>query len=131
MSRGTPRLRGNSGPIQIERTAQGIAEIRAEDADDALFGLGYCHGRDRGLQMRLVRTFGRGETCQRLRDSEAMFAIDRFFRRLNFCGDAVEQTAALTPRVQRGNEAYGQGVNLAFEEPRCSLGAARPRREFP
>ena len=116
MSQERSMLRGKAGPIRIERTEKGIAQITAEDADDALLGLGYCHGRDRGLQMRLVRIFGRGQACERLRDSDAMLEIDRFFRRLNFCGDAAEQTAALTPRVQQGNEAYGYGVNLAFEE---------------
>lgn len=109
-------LRGNAGPIQIERAESGIALITAQDADDALLGLGYCHGRDRGLQMRLVRIFGRGQCCERLRDSEAMLEIDRFFRRLNFSGDATEQTEALSPRARTGNEAYGRGVNLAFEE---------------
>src|SRR4051794_12324117 len=116
MSQERSTLQGKAGPIRVERTEKGIAQITAEDADDALLGLGYCHGRDRGLQMRLVRIFGRGQACERLRDSDAMLEIDRFFRRLNFCGDAAEQTAALTPRVQQGNEAYDYGVNLAFEE---------------
>src|SRR4051794_17841723 len=114
MSQERSTLQGKAGPIQIERTEKGIAQITAEDADDALLGLGYCHGRDRGLQLRLVRIFGRGQCCERLRDSEAMVEIDRFFRRLNFCGDAAEQTAALSPRARTGNEAYSQGVNLAF-----------------
>lgn len=115
MSRRGTTLKGESGPIRIDRDERGNAIITAKQADDALFGLGYCHARDRGLQMRLVRILGRGQACERLRDDAEMLEIDRFFRRLNFCGDAAEEAAALTPRARSGCDAYCRGVNQWFE----------------
>ena len=109
-------LRGASGTIRVERNDQGTALITAEDPDDALLGLGYCHARDRALQMRLVRTLGRGEASEHLSASDEMLEIDHFFRRLNFGGDAAEQEAALPPRARKGAAAYCEGVNLGFEE---------------
>src|SRR4051794_21375359 len=116
MGRRREALQGSAGPIRLGRNDEGTALVAAEDADDALHGLGYCHGRDRGLQMRLLRVLGRGESCERLRDTEEMLDIDRFFRRLNFCGDAAEQEAALTPRARAGCDAYCRGVSRAFRE---------------
>src|SRR5262245_50626083 len=115
MSRRGMMLPGTAGPIQLERDEKGNAVMTARAADDALFGLGYCHARDRGLQMRLVRILGRGRACERLDDSDEMLEIDRFFRRLNFCGDAAEQDASLSPRARAGCDAYCRGVNQAFE----------------
>src|SRR3954470_14620346 len=106
MSRHASTLRGANGPIGVGRNAAGSALVSAADVDDAQYGLGYCHGRDRGLQMRLVRILGRGEAAERLRDTDAMVEIDRFFRRLNFCADAAEQEAELTPRARSGCRAY-------------------------
>src|SRR5262245_46671383 len=109
-------LEGTGGPIGLGRTAEGIAQVWAEDLGDVLHGLGYCHGRDRGLQMQLLRILGRGQSCERLRDTDEMLQIDRFFRRLNFCGDAAEEEAALGPRARTACAAYCQGVSRAFRE---------------
>ncbi len=94
-------LRGRSGTVRIERTDAGVAQVTSDDFNDALLGLGYCHARDRGLQMLFVRTLGRGEGSQRLQASNELLASDRFFRRLNFGGDALSQWEALTPRAGR------------------------------
>src|SRR4051812_46268 len=109
-------LEGTKGPIRLGRTAEGIALVWAEDVDDVLHGLGYCHGRDRGLQMQLLRILGRGQSCERLRDNAAMLEIDRFFRRLNFCGDAAQEEAELSPRTRTSCAAYCRGVSQAFRE---------------
>src|SRR5882724_4543815 len=116
MSRQASTLRGTKGPIRIGRNDEGVAVVSAGDVVDAQYGLGYCHGRDRGLQMRLLRILGRGEAAERLRDTDEMVEIDRFFRRLNFCGDAAEQEAELTPRARSGCQAYCAGVSQAFRD---------------
>jgi penicillin amidase len=115
MKRNRTALQGVSGPVNIERNRDGVATITANEADDALFGLGFCHARDRGLQMRLLRIIGRGQGCERLAGSDEMLALDSFFRRMNFCGDAREQEAALSPRARAGVMAYCHGVDLGFE----------------
>lgn len=108
-------LEGRAGKVVIGRDVDGVAEIEARDVADTLFGLGFCHARDRALQMRLLRILARGEACQRLADSEEMLALDRFFRRLNFGGDAARQEAVLSPRARAGVDAYCRGVAEGFE----------------
>lgn len=109
-------LGGTSGAVRIDRDDDGVAEVEAEALDDALFGLGYCHARDRGLQMRMVRILARGQGSRWLESSDEMLEIDRFFRRLNFGGDADDQEAALTPRARTAVDAYCRGVDEAFRD---------------
>jgi len=114
--KGSPTLQGLAGPIRLDRTPQGTARITADDLDDAITGLGYWHGKDRGLQLRLVRLFGQGRCCELLRDEPELFELDRFFRRLNFGRDAESQTQSLAPRTRRWSDAYCRGINQAFDE---------------
>lgn len=109
-------LDGNGGPITIARDRDGVPQIHAAVVDDALFGLGYCHARDRGLQMLLVRTLARGEASAKLKATADMLALDRFFRRMNFGHDAEAELARLSPRARDGQEAYCRGVNAYFDE---------------
>lgn len=109
------KLHGASGPVRISRGEGGVAEIDAEDLGDALLGLGYCHARDRALQMLFVRILGRGEASLRLRSDDEMFALDRDFRRLDLGRDSVAQWLALSDRGRSGLDAYCRGINLGFE----------------
>ena len=68
--------------MRLERNDQGVAHISAGDVDDAHFGLGFCHARDRGLQMLLVRILGQGRGCEQLQDTaEMLVATDDYRRR--------------------------------------------------
>ncbi len=78
--------------------------------------------------MLFVRTLGRGEGSQRLQASDELLASDRFFRRLNFGGDALSQWEALTPRARAGLEAYCRGVILGFE--RFGIPWVSPQRQI-
>ena len=115
MSRPTS-LSGPSGPIVLDRDENGVALIRAGSSIDALRGLGYCHARDRGLQMLFVRILGRGQASRWLEATDKMLAIDKYFRRLDFLGDVETEFAALTPSARAAVEAYSAGVNTYFEE---------------
>jgi penicillin amidase len=115
MSQRETTLSGTSGPVRIERNEQGVAQISAEDLDDTWLGLGFCHARDRGLQILFVRILGRGEASQRLGATDELLALDRFFRRMNFHRDGPGEFDALSPRARKGVEAYCRGINLAFE----------------
>src|SRR5437016_5756760 len=83
MSEHPVNLAGKIASVRLERNEQGVAHITADSLDDAHLGLGFCHARDRGLQMLLVRVLGRGRACEQLQDSEEMLVFDRFFRRWN------------------------------------------------
>jgi len=115
MIRRRQRLKGVSGTIVIGRTKDGVAEIEAEDLNDALQGLGYCHGRDRALQMRLVRILARGRASEILESSDEMLDLDQFLRRLNFSSDVAQQEEALSSSTRSALASYNRGVNSAFE----------------
>ena len=114
MSRSDRPLAGQSGPITLDRDEAGVAIIRAGSRDDALRGLGYCHARDRGLQMLFVRILGRGQGSRWFEGSDRMLAIDRFFRRVDFLSDVEAEFAALRPSARSAVEAYAAGVNAGF-----------------
>jgi penicillin amidase len=115
MGRRAMVLEGTSGSVRITRDHHGVPQIEATSLADTQLGLGYCHARDRGLQMMMVRLLGRGRICECLHDNEEMLAVDRFFRRLGFSRDAEAEEAVLTPRARAGVEAYNLGVNAYFE----------------
>jgi penicillin amidase len=97
----------------LERDEWGVPHVRAADEVGLYWGMGYFHARDRGLQMLLFRILGRGEACRCLEDSDAMFEVDRFFRRMNW-RDAASATAAMQGRVRELVDAYVAGVDAAF-----------------
>lgn len=105
---------GRSGSVRIERDAAGLAHISADHLADALWGLGYAHARDRGLQMLLVRILGRGQASELLAADEPSLDLDRFFRGLNFGADFRAESAALAPRARELAVAYCGGVNRYF-----------------
>jgi penicillin amidase len=108
-------LPGKSGPVKIERNEVGVAHITATDLNAVYYGLGFCHARDRGLQMLLVRILGRGEASEFLQSTDELLALDRFFRRANLGSDSRSEEAALCDRTRSASETYCQGVNRYFE----------------
>lgn len=60
-SRGTIRLPGLAGPVEVVRDHHGVPTITATDELDAWRVLGYLEAQDRFLQMDLLRRAGAGE----------------------------------------------------------------------
>ena len=102
--------------IQIGRDAHGVAHIRANNRVDLYWGQGFVHGRDRGLQLLLMRILGKGRACELLEDSDEMLAIDQFFRRMNWCGHTEEPLRQLTAEERLILEAYSDGINTALKK---------------
>jgi penicillin amidase len=109
-------LSGQAGPVRLERDDAGVAHITAASLDDALFGEGVCHARDRGLQILLMRILGQGRGCELLEDSAELLVWDRYFRRWNLGADAASEEAAISERARSAIEAYCRGVNLFFSK---------------
>lgn len=109
-------LSGQAGPVRLERNADGVAHITAVTLDDAILGEGFCHARDRAMQILLMRIFGRGQACEFLEDSAELLVWDRFFRRWSLRADAAREEAALSPRARSAIEAYCRGVNRWFSK---------------
>ena len=100
--------------LDISRDKNGVRHVNAATETDLYRGLGYCHARDRGLQMLLVRILGRGRGSEILDASDEMLGIDRFFRRLNLGEGAEEELTRCDPHTRELAEAYCTGVNEAF-----------------
>ncbi|MBI5506673.1 MAG: penicillin acylase family protein [Deltaproteobacteria bacterium] len=100
----------------IRRDQAGVPHIEGKDWPQVFRGLGYCHARDRGLQMLTMRTLGRGRASELLAGSDENLAIDLFFRRMNWAGGAEQEAARFAPEVAPLVAAYCQGANQRFAE---------------
>jgi penicillin amidase len=107
------RIRGDA-VIDLRRDAHGIRHVSASSERDLYRGLGFCHARDRGLQMLLTRILGRGRAAELLADTDDMVRIDRFFRRLGLADDAHAEGTRLDPDTRLLVEAYCEGANEAI-----------------
>ena len=100
---------GPRAEIHIERDADGVPVISAQDDEDAAFGLGFVHAQDRLFQMELQRRYGAGRLAE-IFGREAL-TIDRQMRVLGLYRAAEAEIPFLSARVRRGLEAYAAGVN--------------------
>ncbi len=111
--------------VEIRRDRHGVphVEVRSPsggtpaggDLAGVLWGMGYCHALDRGLQMLLMRILGRGRASELLESSDAMLEVDRFFRRMGWHGELSQQLEQLDEPSRQLVDAYCQGVNARFD----------------
>lgn len=116
---GAVRVAGTSGVVTIETDDHGVPTIRADDPEDALFGLGYVHARDRLWQMEFQRRAGAGRLAEAL--GPKLLETDRFLRTIGFRRAAETALPALSRRSRRLLEAYVRGMNQFL-----ATSAARP-----
>ena len=110
-TRGTQRVGGLAGEVRISRDAWGIPHVDARTDADAWFGLGFCHGQDRGFQLELLVRAGRGTLSELL--GAATIPIDRLTRTLGFRRLADAQLPMIVPDMRVLLDAYVAGVNAA------------------
>ncbi|MCX5993385.1 MAG: penicillin acylase family protein, partial [Chloroflexi bacterium] len=103
-------------PGKIWRDKHGVCHVDGKDREEALELMGYAHGRDRGMQMLLMRILGQGRTSELLDSSDEMLEIDRFFRRMNWAGSTSTEVAKFSPAAKEIADAYNRGVNKALSE---------------
>ena len=106
---GELRLPGLEGPVQVVRDRYGVPTIRAGNAADAAFGLGFAHAQDRFAQMELMRRGGSGRMSELI--GGMALGFDRYTRGLGLRRQAERQAAALPPDLLQVAEAYAAGVN--------------------
>jgi penicillin amidase len=110
---------GPKAEIRIERNADGVPLIAAQDDEDAAFGLGFVHAQDRLFQMELQRRSGAGRLAE-IFGREAL-TIDRQMRVLGLYRAAEVEIPFLSSAVRRGLEAYAAGVNAFLGSRRGAL----------
>lgn len=115
--------------MDIRRDTEGIAHISGCDQREVFYGLGYAHGRDRALQLLLMRILGQGRACELLSADDEMLEIDMFFRRMNWAGRTGKEIQKIPPEAMAVCDAYCSGVNKAIGERKpweCRLLGYRP-----
>ena len=100
----------------IWRDENGVPHIEARDESGLYWGQGYVHARDRGLQMLMMRILIQGRASEYLDSSDATLDVDRFFRRMNWCGHMASEIAALSCEASEHLKHYCDGANSAFAE---------------
>ena len=111
-TRGELRVEGLRSDITVRRDRWGIPHIDASSDADAWFGLGFCHGQDRGFQLELLARAGRGTLSELL--GEATLPLDRLSRTLGFHRVARAQLPELDSDMRDALDAYVAGVNAAI-----------------
>ena len=115
---GTVRVRGIHAPVFLDTDARGVPTVRAQSADDALFGLGWAHARDRLWQMELQRRIGAGRLSEAL--GEKLLPTDRFLRTIGFRRAAEDALRSLSPAARASVASYRAGVNAFLASTRTT-----------
>ncbi|WP_105166546.1 penicillin acylase family protein [Pseudoalteromonas sp. T1lg23B] len=106
---GKQSSRAISADIKIARDSLGQAVIKAQNRQDAAYGLGFAHGQDRFFQMDLLRRNAAGELSELF--GEAALNLDKQMRFHQF-RERSEQIYAQLPQSHKNVlTAYTQGVN--------------------
>jgi penicillin amidase len=101
---------------QIWRDSHGVCHAQGKDKKDAFGLMGYAHGKDRGMQILLMRILGQGRASEILDASDEILEVDKFFRRMNWTGATSAEIEKFSPETKEVSDAYCKGVNRAFSE---------------
>lgn len=109
---GTVRLAGPDAAIRIRRDRFGVPYIDAETDHDAWFGLGFCHGQDRGGQLEITKRLLDG-TLSAVAGPDTV-PLDRLSRRLGLGRAAAAQFEVADPDIRAQLDAYAAGINAGM-----------------
>ncbi len=110
-TQGSVRVDGLGDEVTIRRDRWGIPHVEAASDADAWFGLGFCHGQDRGFQLEILARAGRGTLSEVL--GAPALPIDRLSRTLGFHRLAAAQLGVIDTDVRATVEGYVAGINAA------------------
>ena len=102
--------------FDIRRNEFGVPHITAETTAGLFTGLGYAHGRDRGMQTIFMRVLGQGRVSEILDSSDKSLGIDTFFRWMNWAGRMEGHLDRLTTPAREILDGYCEGLNRALSE---------------
>ncbi len=107
---GSLQLKGLSGPVQVERDAQGIPQVYADSTADLFRAQGYVQAQDRFYEMDVRRHFTAGRLSEMFGSSEV--DNDAFIRTLGMRQAAQQEwDTQLSPETKANVQAYTDGVN--------------------
>lgn len=103
------------------RDDAGVPHVSAAGWHDALYALGYLHGRDRLTQMYFARAVASGRAAERIANRPELLEMDLFLRRAGLDRHLKREAAALPPRVVQQIDWYCRGVNDSLKEVSGSM----------
>ncbi len=110
---------GPKAEIRIERDADGVPRVIAQDDEDLAFGLGFVHAQERLFQMELQRRYAAGRLAEIL--GPQAVAADRQMRVLGLYRAAEAEIPFLSAEMKRALDAYAAGVNAFLQSRRGAL----------
>jgi penicillin amidase len=108
--------------VEVYRDDAGVPHITGERLEDALFGLGYAQGTDRGTQLLFSYSVASGRGAQDIANTPELVETDTFFRRIGLHTGVKEEAATLSPANRLLIDAFCAGVNEGLQ----SLGRTWP-----
>ncbi|WP_372365603.1 penicillin acylase family protein [Candidatus Uabimicrobium sp. HlEnr_7] len=102
--------------ILFKRLKNGVLCVEANNQEDMYFGNGYAQAVDRAMQMILTRIIGQGRICELLKNSDATWEVDVFFRRMNWQKNAERELEKMSAENIAKLTAWCKGVNHALRE---------------
>lgn len=105
---------GAPAGLTVVRDEHGVPHVRGQDLGAVLWGLGYCHALDRGLQLLLTRVLAQGRASECLAATPEALEVDRFFRRLNWRSGAESELERLSAETAAHLASYVAGVNASL-----------------
>jgi len=121
-SKKTISIRGpKPAGLSITRDDAGVPHIQANNLIDLTWGVGYCQAIDRATQLQLMRVIGQGRLCELLDDTDDNFAIDRFFRQMNWSHNDKKELNKLSSETREWCQALCDGINTGLSAKPISV----------
>ncbi|MFH8490578.1 penicillin acylase family protein [Streptomyces longisporoflavus] len=109
-TKGTIKLDGLSGPVDVKRDGNGIPQIYAESDADLFMAQGFVQAQDRFWEMDVRRHTTSGRLSEMFGKSQVK--TDEFLRTLGWHRVAQkEYDSKLSPETKKYLQAYSKGVN--------------------
>ena len=115
---------GLSAPVKVARDSADITHIKAESPHDAWFSLGYVHAQERGWQLEFNRRVMLGELSEVF--GPATLETDKLMRTLGIMQAAERQWQSLPAEGRDAMQAYSDGINAFYANPRLVSQALPP-----
>ena len=118
---GSLRMDGVHDVVEILRDRAGVPHIYGVNADDALFGLGFAQGQDRGWQLEFYRRVGPGLLAEVV--GPQALPVDLLMRHVGLYRAGEAAWAATPADVRARLEPYFSGIRAGMQQTPASLEA--------
>ncbi len=113
-TRGTLRLPGLQGKVEILRDRWGVPHIYAGEEHDLMFAQGFVHAQDRLWQMDFQRRLVAGRLSEVM--GPVTLPVDRWIRILGMRHVAEQEVSLLCTDTRAILDAYGAGINACITQ---------------